>query len=90
MRKFNYIGGAHVISGEVTDKRVEDGLCLVDIDFRATNQRGDVTAPANATVVLPSREHGTLVLPEPPEDLKRKAIEMMARHRELSGEKAEE
>jgi len=33
--------------------------------MRATNQRGDITAPGNATVLLPSREHGPVVLPDP-------------------------
>lgn len=87
MRKFNYIGDAHIITGEVTSKRVEDGRCFVDIEMRATNQRGDVTAPADATVVLPSREHGPVVLPEPSDELKAKAIRMMIRHRELEKEK---
>ena len=45
MRKFNYVGDAHVITGEVTGKRVEDGRFLVDVEFRATNQRDVVTAP---------------------------------------------
>jgi acyl dehydratase len=84
MRKFNYIGDAHIITGEVTSKRVEDGRCFVELDFRATNQRGTVTAPGNATVMLPSREHGPVVLPDPPHDLKAKALEIMGRHRELA------
>jgi hypothetical protein len=86
MRKFNYVGDAHIITGEVIDKRVEDGRCYVEIEFRATNQRDVVTAPANATVMLPSREHGPVMLPEPPDDLKRKAVRMMRRHQELSRE----
>jgi len=87
MRRFNFIGDAHVITGEVTAKRVEDGRCYVDIDLRATNQRGEVTAPANATVLLPSREHGPVVLPAPPEALRRKGVQMMSRHRELVAER---
>jgi acyl dehydratase len=87
MRKFNYIGDTHIITGEVTDKRVEGGRCYVDIDFRATNQRGTVTAPASATVLLPSRAHGPAVLPEPPDELKARAIQIMARHRELTKER---
>jgi acyl dehydratase len=83
MRKFNYIGDAHVITGEVVAKRFTDGRGEVDIEFRATNQRGQVTAPASATVLLPSREHGPLPLPEPPADLQHRALSMMARHREL-------
>lgn len=88
MRKFNYVGDAHVLTGEVTGKRVEDGRCFVEIDFRATNQRGTVTAPGNATVLLPSREHGPVVLPDPPVELRRKAIEMMNRHRVIAAERA--
>jgi acyl dehydratase len=83
MRKFNYIGDAHLITGEVTGKRVENGRAEVDITFRATNQRDQVTAPAQATVLLPSREHGPALLPDPPAELQRRAVEMMARHREL-------
>ncbi|HVW40119.1 MAG TPA: MaoC family dehydratase N-terminal domain-containing protein [Amycolatopsis sp.] len=66
MRKFNYIGDTHIITGEVTGKRVGQGRCEVDITFRATNQRDQVTAPATATVLLPSREHGPVRLPDPP------------------------
>lgn len=87
MRKFNYVGDAHIIEGEVTDKRVENGHCFVDIDFRATNQRGVITAPGNATVILPSREHGPVVLPEPPQDLKNKAVEIIQRHNQIIAEK---
>jgi acyl dehydratase len=88
MRKFNYVGDTHVITGEVTGKRVEDGRCYVDIDFRATNQRGTVTAPGNATVLLPSEEHGPVVLPEVPADIKAKAAKFIARHNELAAERA--
>lgn len=83
MRRFNFIGDAHIITGEVTAKRVEDGRCCIDIQMRATNQRGEVTTPGNATVILPSREHGAVLLPEPPSGLKMKAVQMMDRHREL-------
>ena len=66
IRKFNYIGDAHIITGEVVDKRIEHGQCRVDIEMRGTNQRGTVTCPGRATVALPSREHGPVVLPDPP------------------------
>lgn len=87
MRKFNYIGDTHVITGEVTGKRIEDGRCYVDLEMRATNQRGTVTAPGNATVLLPSREHGPVVLPEPPVELQAKATQMLKRHREIEQER---
>ncbi len=83
MRKFNYIGDTQIITGEVAGKRVVDGVGHVDLEFRATNQRGEVTAPATATVALPSREYGPVLLPKPSEAVERSAIEMMGRHREL-------
>ncbi|WP_433377892.1 hypothetical protein [Streptosporangium sp. CA-115845] len=68
-RQFNYIGDAQWITGTVVRKHlVEDGHGVhpaVDLELAATNQRGQVTAPGTATVLLPSREHGPVVLPEP-------------------------
>jgi acyl dehydratase len=88
IRKFNYIGDSHVLTGEVVGKRIEDGRCLVDIEMRGTNQRDTVTCPATATVALPSREHGSVVLPEPPADLQAQATELMRRHNELTEERS--
>jgi acyl dehydratase len=85
MRKFNYIGDTQFIAGEVVGKRTENGNAVVDLEFQATNQRGEVTAPATATVALPSREFGPVVLPPADEELRRKAAAMMERHHELSG-----
>jgi hypothetical protein len=87
IRKFNYIGDMHVITGEVVGKRIEDGRYLVDIEMRGTNQRDVVTCPATATVALPSREGGAVVLPQPPADLQEKAFEFMKRHNELAAER---
>ena len=83
MRKFNYIGDTQIITGEVVAKRIDGPHCLVDIDFRATNQRGEVSAPASATVALPSREHGPVTLRAAPHDIAAKAITMMQRHHDL-------
>jgi hypothetical protein len=83
IRKFNYIGDIHVITGEVVAKRVENGQCLVDIEMRGTNQRDTVTCPGTATVALPSREHGAVVLPPVPVDHAQQAASMMRRHGEL-------
>lgn len=80
MRKFSFMGDYHVVSGEVTAKRIEDGHAVVDLDLRCTNQRGEVTAPGTATVILPSREHGPVVLPVPPADLRRRGAAAMAAH----------
>ena len=86
IRKFNYIGDTHVITGEVVGKRIEDGRCVVDIEMRGTNQRGVATCPGRATVALPSREHGPVRLPDPPAELQEQASALMARHRELVAE----
>lgn len=85
MRKFNYLGDVQFITGEVTGKRIENGSGVIDLAFRATSQRGEVTAPATATVALPSRELGPVLLPEPDSASARKAVAMMRRHYELSG-----
>jgi acyl dehydratase len=87
IRKFNYIGDSHVLTGEVVGKRVEDGRCLVDIEMRGTNQRDVVTCPGKATVALPSREHGPVRMPEPPADLQAHAVTMLERHHEIVEER---
>jgi acyl dehydratase len=86
IRKFNYMGDTHVLTGEVVDKRSEDGVCVVDIEMRGTNQRDVVTCPAKATVALPSRSHGPVRLPEPPPDLAAQALRMLERHHEIVAE----
>jgi acyl dehydratase len=69
-RRFNFIGDTSWLTGEVTDKRqVETSQGLrseVELMLRCTNQRGVVTSPGKAVVLLPSREHGPVVLPKPP------------------------
>lgn len=87
IRKFNYMGDTHIITGEVVGKRVEDGRHLVEIEMRGTNQRETVTCPGKATVALPSREHGAVVLPPPPADLAQQAAERLGRHGEIVRER---
>jgi len=87
IRKFNYFGDSHVLTGEVVGKRVDDGRCLVDIEMRGTNQRGAVTCPGTATVALPSRDRGPVSLPEPPADLQERATALLQRHRALVDER---
>ena len=85
IRKFNYMGDTQVITGEVVGKRQENGQNLVDVVARFTNQRGEETVKATATIALP--EGGKPVLyPEVPRDLAAKAVQMMARHWELSAQ----
>jgi acyl dehydratase len=68
LRAFNYMGDTTWITGRVTDARHDDVLgSLVEIDVRGTNQRGRDNLNGNATVLLPSRRHGPVRLPEAPE-----------------------
>lgn len=89
IRKFNYIGDTQFITGEVTGKREEAGRFAIDVALRSTSQRDQVTVEGTATVLLPSRDYGAVVLPTPPEDVQRTAIEMMRRRGELLRERGE-
>jgi len=83
IRKFNYQGDIQYLTGKVDGKRQEDDLLLVDVAVEVRNQRGETTAQADATISLPSREHGAAMLPDVPHDLQRDAIRMFERHGEL-------
>jgi len=66
-RKFNFVGDTQWLSGTVTDRYLaEGGRPAVDLELSAVNQRGEQTTPGHATVLLPSREHGPVRLPEAP------------------------
>jgi hypothetical protein len=66
-RKFNYVGDTHWMRGTVTRKYVAEGdRPAVDLDLWGENQRGDTTTPGHASILLPSREHGPMRLPDPP------------------------
>ena len=64
-RKFNYTGDTTWIRGKVVDKQQVDGRNEVHLELRCENQRGEVTTPATAVVLLPTRE-APVDLPEPP------------------------
>lgn len=64
VRGFNFLGDTHWCTGEITRKYKIDDSHLVDIEVRATNQRGEVTTPGTATVILPSAS-GAITLPRP-------------------------
>lgn len=55
MRRFNTMGDCTWCRGEVTRKYIKDGHALVDIELRGENQRGELTTPGLATVIMPSR-----------------------------------
>jgi acyl dehydratase len=59
-RKFNYVGDLQTITGSVTAKP-EPGV--VEVELAATNQRGEVTCPGDATILLPARAGGVPALP---------------------------
>lgn len=86
IRKFNYMGDTQVITGEVTGKRQESGRNLVDVAVRFTNQRGEASITATATIALPA-DGKPVTYPEVPRELAEKAVQMMARHWELSAQK---
>ena len=64
-RKFNYQGDVTWVRGEVVDKRVTDAGNEVHVAVRCENQRGEITTPGTAVVLLPSRGE-QVTLPEPP------------------------
>jgi hypothetical protein len=66
-RLFNYIGDTQWCRGTVVRKYLAEGeRPAVDLDLECVNQRGEVTTPGHATVLLPSREHGEVRLPDVP------------------------
>jgi hypothetical protein len=67
LRLFNYVGDATWLGGRVVRKYLADGdRPAVDLEVWGRNQRGEVTCPGQASVLLPSRERGEVRLPDPP------------------------
>jgi hypothetical protein len=64
-RKFNYQGDVTWVRGEVIDTQRTAVGNEVHVAVRCENQRGEVTTPGTAVVLLPSRDE-QLTLPEPP------------------------
>jgi len=62
VRKFNYLGDAHFISGVV--REVERAENTVTIDAWGENQRGERTCDARVVVLLPARDGGPAAIPE--------------------------
>jgi acyl dehydratase len=71
-RRFNFVGDTTWLTGEVVAKvqtETPGGVrSEVHVEVRCTNQRGVVTSPGTAIVLVPSRQHGDVVLPKPPAD----------------------
>jgi acyl dehydratase len=60
-RMFNCQGDTTFIGGTVVKKYVKDRCALVDIEMKGVNQRGELTSPGFATVMLPSRDISTRI-----------------------------
>jgi acyl dehydratase len=76
-RAFNFMGDTTICSGTVADKRVEGMHCVVELKLAGTNQRGEITAPGTATVILPSRNNGPTVLPAAPVEVRLRGAAML-------------
>ena len=61
------VGDTTFFEGKVVRKYREDDRCCVDIEAWAKNQREAISmAPHISTVILPSKEYGPVVYPDPP------------------------
>ena len=66
-RAFNFVGDTQWLRGTVTRVYLAAGARpAVDVELECVNQRGVTTTPGHATILLPSRAHGPVRLPEPP------------------------
>jgi acyl dehydratase len=83
-RLFNYVGDTQWVQGRVVRKYLADGdRPAVELEISCTNQRGEVTTPGRATVLLPSQRRGPVRLPDPPAaDLQTALGEIAARWEE--------
>ena len=53
-RRFNYVGDTHWMRGRVVRKFLaDDDRPAVDLEISGENQRGEVTTPGHATILLP-------------------------------------
>jgi acyl dehydratase len=70
LRKFNFVGDVTWIEGRVTDKTIDPLVGpSIEIEVVGTNQRGEQSINASATLLVASREHGAMKLPEAPSDV---------------------
>jgi acyl dehydratase len=88
-RKFNYIGDTTWLKGRVSSKTQFDDRAEVVLNVWCENQRGMITSPAEATVILPSKKTG-VALPQPAEevplDLLRSEIARLRDQEEADGQ----
>jgi acyl dehydratase len=76
-RSFNFMGDTTICSGTVIDKKEVGPHKIVELQLESVNQRGENTAPGAATVILPGRDDGPVVLPAPPVAAARRGAAML-------------
>ena len=70
VRGFNLEGDVTWCKGNVSKKYIQNGRYCVDINCWCENQKREITMPGEATIILSSREHGTVIYPEPDQLIK--------------------
>lgn len=66
-RNFNFMGDTTWITGVITSARVDDRLGpLIELSVKGENQRGQENIRGSAIILVSSRKHGPVKLPEPP------------------------
>ncbi|MFI6309678.1 MaoC family dehydratase N-terminal domain-containing protein [Nocardia fusca] len=85
-RRFNYVGDTTWIRGRVTGKEQRGSHREVHVEVWCENQRGEVTSPGTAVLLLPSRKDGLPEIPAPPAatplDVLRGEVERLAKAEE--------
>lgn len=74
---FNFLGDTSVVSGKVIDTYQQDAHCVARLEIQIVNQRDQQTVSGTADVILPSRVHGAVLLPQAPLDLRQRGARMM-------------
>jgi acyl dehydratase len=70
LRAFNLVGDVTFFEGKVVNKYILGNSYCVDVEAWAKNQRGESSIPPHMnTVLLPSREKGPVVYPNPSAEL---------------------
>ena len=73
-RRFNYIGDVTWMTGEITEVSVDEKLGpKIEVALRGTNQRGIENIRATATILVASKKHGPVKLPESPKPTEHRA-----------------
>jgi acyl dehydratase len=88
IRGFNYHGDTTLLTGQVTEKKEDGNTRSVVMTIQGTNQRGEITCFATATVRLPSQDNGPIVLPYPDDELRERGAKMMFEASKRANEKA--